>query len=131
MKLPKILLGLIFGLVTFVQAESQPVAKLRFQVTPIHCKGSCWVVLRAVLDAPDQLCVTSVRFTLDRDGCNTKNNTEGCFRDYETDCHERIWSERFHYTQSGRYWVSFVVKSDNTSLPAKGMYVDVDELNSN
>lgn len=131
MKLPKMVLGLILGLATFVQADQPQVAKLRFQVTPIRCKGSCWVVLRAALDAPDQLCVTKVRFVLNRDGCQTKDNSKGCFREYETDCHERIWSERFHYTQPGHYWVSFEVMSDDTKMPAQGMYIDIDEVGSN
>jgi hypothetical protein len=109
-------------------AEERPkVAKLKFSVSPIRCVKACQVTLKAVVDAPPDLCVTGVRWITDRDGCQTKDNAKGCYHEYQTECSERRFSMWQRY-EPGRYFVSVEILSDNTKLPAQGMWIDVGDL---
>lgn len=97
-----------------VTPEQPKVASLKFTVTPRICLGPCLVTLKAVVTAPSQLCVTGVKWTTDREGCNGK----GCGHEFPTECSERLFSMAKRY-QPGHYWVGVDILSDDTKLPAQ------------
>jgi hypothetical protein len=95
-----------------VTPNRAPKAKLTFTVSPPRCLRSCFMTLKATLEAPSELCIATARFITEREGCRTESNREGCEHKTETACTERRWSKTVFYAL-GKHKAGFELTSED------------------
>ncbi len=96
-------------------------AQLQFAVSPSHCLKPCIATLKAIVIAPNELCVTGVKWIFD-DG--RFGGEKGVWDQPVLDCFARRFIIQRRY-KTGSHWISVEILSDDTKLPAKGIQLDV------